>query len=81
MDITSAVLSGVNQSMDFSASMTKKADAMALLAGTLTGASSGSDPLTDVVLESTLANGGGAAGMKLLAAQETGIGTNVDTRA
>jgi hypothetical protein len=87
MDITTTMLSGVLRAQDFQASMTKKADAVELLTGSLmgsgaAGATDGAvDPLYQSVLQSSLFAGGGAAGVKLLAAQDAGIGQHVDVQA
>jgi hypothetical protein len=83
MDITSTILQGVTRAQGFQASMATKTDAIALLTGALTGTdgAGAGDPLYQDVLQSSLLSAGGAAAVKLMAAQDTGVGQNVDVKA
>ena len=84
MDITSSILQGVTRGMDFQGSMAKKADAISLLTGTLTGAAAageGADALSRVVLQSSMLSAGGSAAVKLMIGQDPHLGHTVDYRA
>lgn len=84
MDITSSVLQGVLGAQNFQASIAKKADAVALLTGTLTGpaaAGGGNDSLEQVALQSSLAKAGGSAAIRLMVDHDPSLGHTVDVRA